>query len=464
MHRQRRLSWVAAVTLILTASGMAFVPAAQASGSTPYSPLPGLVPQIIVGPEASHNAAQPPTGAFCLATFGIACYRPSDIQNQYDFPPLYAQGDNGHGQTVVIFDSFGSPTIEQDLTTFDTAFGLPAPPSFHIYMPEGQVTYNYTHVPSPVDFHNKNVQTELGWAYETTLDVDWAHAMAPGASIDLVVTPNAETEGVQGIPNMQNAQSFALSHHLGSIWSNSWATTEQAFHTAASIQVLDKFYAQAAAQGVTAFFGSGDSGVANVNLQGKLFPFPTVTYPSSSPNVVSVGGTEVTHPTATITSYQPESVWNDGFGAGGGGYSSVFPEPSDQTAAVIPDPTGMRGVPDVSMNAAVISAVLVYESFDPTVAPGWVLIAGTSEATPLWAGTDAVMNQADGPLGFLAPRLYQIYKNPALYAEAFHDITIGNNSFDGITGYSAGPGWDAASGLGTPNAAGLASALTHTTP
>jgi len=461
--RRKRLS--AAVVIAVTAGGMTLVPAAvQASSTVPYSPLPGLVPQVIVGPVVGHNAAQPPTGALCLATLGIACYRPSDIQNQYNFGPLYAKGDKGSGQTVVIFDSFGSPTIRSDLATFDQAFGLPAPPAFNIFMPEGKVTYNYTHVASPVDFHNKNVITEIGWAYETTLDVDWSHAMAPGATIDLVVTPNAETQGVQGIPNMQHAQAFALSHHLGSIWSDSWATTEQAFHTASSIQVLDRFYAQAAADGVTAFFGSGDSGVANVNLQGKLFPFPTVTYPSSSPNVVSVGGTEVTTPTASISSYQPESVWNDGFGAGGGGYSSVFPEPADQTGAAIPDPAGMRGAPDVSMNAAVISAVLIFESFDPTVAPGWVPVAGTSEATPLWAGTDAVMNQADGSLGFLAPRLYQIYETPSLYAEAFHDITVGNNSFDGITGFSAGTGWDAASGLGTPNAAGLADALTHTTP
>ena len=195
-----------------------------------------------------------------------------------------------------------------------------------------------------------------------------------------------------------------------------------------------------------------------------MFPFATVNYPSSSPNVVSVGGTQVTTPTASISSYQPESVWNDGFGAGGGGYSSVFTEPSAQSGAGITDPSGMRGLPDVSMNAAVISAVLIYESFDPTVTPGWTLIAGTSEATPLWAGTDAVMNQADGSLGFLMPRLYQIYKNPTLYSEAFHDITVGNNSFGGITGYSATTGWDAASGLGTPDAAGLADALSHTTP
>jgi subtilase family serine protease len=449
---------------MVAAAGLGIVPAAaQASGAKPATPQPGLVPQVIVGPVVGHTASQPPTGAECLASFGTACYRPSDLQAQYDFGPLYTSGDNGSGQTIVIFDSFGSPTIRQDLATFDSAFGLPAPPSFNIYMPEGAVNYNYTSLPSPVNFHNKNVSNKIGWAYETTLDVDWAHAMAPGANIDLVVTPNAETEGVQGIPNMQNVQKFALSNHLGTIWSNSWSATEQSFHNTASIQNLDKFYAQAAAAGVTAFFATTDSGVANVDKQGNVYPFATVTYPSSSTNVVAVGGTQVT-PTASISSYQPESVWNDGFGAGGGGYSTVFAEPSYQSAAGITDPTGMRGLPDVSMNASVISSVLIYESFDPTVTPGWTPIAGTSEATPLWAGTDAVMNQADGPLGFLLPRLYQIYANPALYSEAFHDIATGNNSFGGIAGYSAGTGWDAASGLGTPDAAGLADALSHTTP
>ncbi len=461
MHKLRLTT---AALASLGAAAMAFVPAiASASSSTS---APQMTPQIIVGPVASTVATQPPTGNFCIDNFGIGCYQPSDIQNQYNFGPLYAKGDNGAGQTIVIFDSFGSPTIRQDLATFDSAFNLPAPPSFKIFMPEGKVTYNYTNLPSPVDFHNKNVGTEIGWAYETTLDVEWAHSMAPGANIDLVVVPSSETQGVQGIPNIQNAQSYALKNNLGNIWSNSWATTEQAFHSTAAIQTLNKLYAQAAGQGVTAFFATGDSGVANTNKQGTLFPYPTVNYPSTSPNVVAVGGTQISTPVATgsITSYQPEAVWNDGFGAGGGGYSTVFGETSSQQAAGISDPSGMRGVPDVSANAAVISAVLIYESFDPTAGPGWVPIAGTSEATPLWAGTAAVMNQADGSLGFLAPRLYQIYENPSLYAEAFNDITVGNNSAGGITGYSAGPGWDAASGLGTPNAAGLAAALTHTTP
>ena len=460
--RKSRISKAAVITA--AAAGLAIVPAAaQASGSSSATPRPGQAPQVIVGPVAGHATA-PPTGDECLAAFGIACYRPADLQAQYDFGPLYAAGNTGKGQTIVIFDSFGSPTIRQDLATFDSAFGLPAPPSFNIYTPQGNVNYNYTGLPSPVNFHNKNVANKIGWAYETTLDVDWAHAMAPGANIDLVVIPTSETEGVQGMPNMQNAQKFALSNNLGTIWSNSWSATEQSFHTDAPIQNLDKLYAQAAGQGITAFFATSDSGVANVDKQGNVYPFATVTYPSSSPNVVPVGGTQVTTPTASISSYQPESVWNDGFGAGGGGYSTVFTEPSAQSGAGITDPSGMRGLPDVSMNAAVISAVLIYESFDPTTAPGWTLIAGTSEATPLWAGTDAVMNQADGSLGFLMPRLYQIYKNPTLYSEAFHDITVGNTSFGGITGYSAATGWDAASGLGTPDAAGLADALSHTTP
>jgi subtilase family serine protease len=451
--------------IVLTAAGV-ILPAAGGAASAASPPVngPGAVPLVLVGSEVGTNAAQPPTGAECLAADSLACYRPSDLQAQYDFGPLYATGDNGSGQTIVIFDSFGSPTIRADLATFDSAFNLPAPPSFNIYTPEGVPNYNYAGVPSPRNFHNKNVATKIGWAYETTLDVEWSHAMAPGANIDLVVTPNAETEGVQGIPNLQNAQKFALSNHLGTIWSDSWSATEQGFHNTASIGNLDKLYAQAAAAGVTAFFATGDAGVANPDKQGNVYPFATVNYPTSSQNVVAVGGTEVNPPTASISSYQPEQVWNDGFGAGGGGYSTVFAEPSWQSAAGIPDPSGVRGLPDVSMNAAVISAVLIYESFDPTVAPGWVQIAGTSEATPLWAGTDAVMNQADGALGFLTPRLYQIYDNPALYAEAFHDITVGNNSFGGITGYSAGTGWDAASGLGTPNAAGLALALTQTTP
>ena len=417
-----------------------------------------MVPLMSVG-AVSHSGG-PPSTAVCFANYGIACYGPSDMAAEYNFNGAYAKGYTGKGQTIVIFDSYGSPTIRQDLATFDKAYGIPNPPSFKIYYPEGKPVLNYQGLPSPVNYNNKAVATEVGWAYETTLDVEWAHAMAPGANIALVTVPVAETQGVQGLQNLENAQLWALNHHIGNIWSNSFATTEQAFHTPASIMSLNKLYARVDAAGITPLFASGDSGPANTNLQGATFPYPTVNFPSSSPNVLSVGGTQINAsiPSASIASYQPEAVWNDGYGAGGGGYSAVFSEPSFQSAAGITDPSGMRGLPDVSYNAAVISAVNIYESFDPVNGPGWVPIGGTSAATPQWAAALAVINQADGPQGFIAPKLYALAKTSA-YSTAFHDITIGNNNFEGITGYSATTGWDPASGLGTPNVAGLISAL-----
>lgn len=433
-----------------------------------------IAPTIIVGPLIHASGLQPPpSSAFCNTNFGINCYGPQDIYNEYDFPK--PTSTNGSGQTIAIFDSFGSPTIQSDLNTFDTEYGMPAisaasSPWFQVFEPEGNVVLNYDKLPSPVDFHNKNVATEIGWGYETTLDVEWAHAMAPGANIALVVIPVPETQGVQGLTNMQNAQRWAMQHHPDwTIWSNSWATTEQAFHTAATIRNLDSLYAAAAAQGISAFFASGDGGVSNADKQGRQYPFPTVTYPSSSTNVVSVGGTQINNLAgAQIVSRAPESVWNDGFGAAGGGYSTIFGEPAYQSKSGIPDTslngtTGGRGLPDVSYNAAVISAINIYESFDPAGA-GWAPIAGTSAATPQWAAVDAIANQNDGNLGFLTPRLYEIYRgvNGTSYASDFHDITTGNNSFGGITGYNAGSGWDAGSGLGTPDVANLVADLTKT--
>lgn len=429
-----------------------------------------ISPAIVVGPVIHSATAQPPpSSAVCNAKFGINCYGPQDMYNEYKYPNT-AAGTNGSGQTIAIFDSFGSPTIQSDLNTFDTEYSLPAisatsTPSFQVFEPEGQVTLNYDKLPSPANFHNKNLGNEISWAYETSLDVEWAHAMAPGANIALVTIPIPETQGVQGLQNMENAQRWALENHPNwTIWSDSWATTEQAFHNAATIQNLDALYATAASDGVSAFFASGDGGVANADKQGNLYNFPTVNYPSSSPNVVSVGGTQINNtPGAQIAGYVPESVWNDGFGAGGGGYSTVFSEPGYQSLSGIPDAPGTRGLPDVSYNAAVISAVNVYESFDPAGA-GWALIGGTSAATPQWAAIDAIANSDDGNLGYLTPRLYEIYRGVSgtSYAADFHDITTGDNSFGGITGYSAGTGWDAASGLGTPNVTNLVLDLAKT--
>ena len=437
--------------LIMT--GMESRPTSVTQTAPVLRPLMAMVGPVIAQPP-------PPTSAFCLSTFGIACYGPSDMRAEYDLNPLYAQGVTGAGQTIVIFDSFGSPTIQSDLHTFDVAFGLPDPPSFKVISPEGVPQLNYNNIGSPAFFHNKNIVTQIGWAYETTLDVEWAHAIAPGANILLVTTPVAETEGVQGLQNIINAEQYVLANHLGNVFSQSFATTEQAFKGSSDQQLLQKFdktYQQAAAQGVSVFAASGDGGVANADKQGNVFPFPTVGFPASDPNVTAVGGTQINQPTPVITSYSAEEVWNDGFGAGGGGYSVVFARPSYQNGVVS---NAMRGLPDIAYNAAVVSAVLVYESFDPTVSPGWALIGGTSAATPQWAALAALAdnyaaNKGKGPIGFLNPKLYMIGTNPIQYAADFHDITVGNNSFDGITGFSAVAGWDAASGWGTPDATHL---------
>ncbi len=447
-----------AIVAVALAAALA---AAGTGGGAASSGGGGVAPLAVVGPHLAGVAGQPPTSAQCQAAFGIACYGPPDLRAQYQFGPAYAAADTGKGQTIVIFDSFGSPTIAQDLATFDAAYNIPAPPSFTVYEPEGNVVYDYLNVSAAAVAANKNQQTEINWGYETTLDVEWSHAMAPGASIALVVTPNAETEGVQGLTNLQNAQRWALDHHIGTIWSNSWAATEQSFHDTPVVEGLNALYHQAASEGVSAFFATGDSGAANVDKQGAIYPTPTVNFPNSSPDVVAVGGTEIAGGgTQPISSYQPEAAWNDFAGAGGGGFSSIFAEPSYQGS--IADAAGTRAVPDVSYNAALISSILVYESFDPRAPAGWTLIGGTSAAAPQWAAVDAIANQADGSLGFLTPRLYQVSASAAAYASSFHDIKTGNNTFNGVTGYPAGAGWDPATGLGTPNVAGLVTALKST--
>ena len=121
----------------------------------------------------------------------------------------------GKGATIVIVDSYGSPTIKNDLSVFDRAYGLPAPPKFRIIQPAGKVP---AYDPANSDM--------VGWAGETTLDVEWAHAVAPGANILLVETPVSETEGMHGFPQIIAAEEYVLNHHLGDVISQSFSATE----------------------------------------------------------------------------------------------------------------------------------------------------------------------------------------------------------------------------------------------
>ena len=386
-------------------------------------------------------ATQAPMDADCRTFIGIPCYSPQEIQNAYGLAPILNAGYTGVGETIIIIVSFGSPTIAQDLQTFDADYGLPDPPSFTVLAPLGTVPFDPTN------------SDQVGWAFETTLDVEWAHAMAPGANIVLLTSPVSETEGVQGMPEFLFLEQYALDHHLGKIISQSWGATENTLFTPAGRQVFEdfeRFYQDAAQQSVTVLASAGDGGSANGEINGTTYPFPTVIFPASSPLVTAVGGTSLYADTSG--KYQSETVWNSS-GAGGGGVSQHFSEPLYQKLllnSVQKTLRNHRGIPDVAYNADPNTAILVYAGFVPG-AVGYYLIGGTSEGSPQWAGIIADANQLAGyPLGFLNLKLYLL---AALVGQSqfFHDITIGNNSFNGVPGYGATIGWDLASGWGTPN-------------
>jgi subtilase family serine protease len=182
-----------------------------------------------------------------------------------------------------------------------------------------------------------------------------------------------------------------------------------------------------------------------------------VNMPASDPLVTSVGGTHL-NANYTTGQYQSETVWNNSgqdpdFGAGGGGFSSIFPRPSYQGF------TGSagRGVPDVTYSADVYNGVLVVFSAGNGGTPAFFIFGGTSAGSPQWAALASLADQAAGhDLGFLNPSLYDL-AGSAFYASIFHDITVGNNAWDGagVPGYAAHRGWDAASGLGSPIANSL---------
>jgi subtilase family serine protease len=378
------------------------------------------------------------------------------MHTAYGLNGLIDAGMVGAGQTIVIIDSYGSPTIAADLAAFDAGYGLPDPPSFKVIAPLGTVPFDPTTYPD-----------QYSWAAETTLDVEWAHAMAPGAAIVLLTSPVDETEGVQGLPEFLALEKYALDHHLGKIISQSWGATENTLFADTAgpqgpkvIADFSAFYLRAALEHVTVLAAAGDNGSSNLETDGVTFyPFPTVGFPASSPLVTSVGGTTLYADTSG--NYQSETVWsNPGCCAGGGGISQIFEEPLYQQLSLPKDVRrqlgGRRGVPDVSYNADCNNVILVYLSYLGAADAGFYGICGTSEGSPQWAGIVADLNQYAGrPLGFLNPALYAL-GGIGRFGSLGRDIKVGNNALLDVPGavapgYSATRGWDLASGWGTPN-------------
>jgi subtilase family serine protease len=370
---------------------------------------------------------------------------PAQLATAYNLGPLRKRGIDGAGQTIVIVDSFGSPTITADLASFDAAFKLRAPASLKVIAPAG-----------PVPAYQDNT-TRSGWASETSMDVEWAHAMAPAAAIVLVETPTAETEGKAGFPQIVTAENYVLQRHLGQVISESFGATEQTFTAPSQLLTLRGPFELAQRDHVTVLAASGDNGASGETLHmNSIYNRPVVEWPASDPLVTAVGGTQVAlNPGGKRVA--PDSAWN----MGGGGQSAIFARPSYQNgvAAV----TGShRAIPDISMNGSCSSPVAVYGTFAGS--GGWQSSCGTSLATPLMAGLVALSDQVAGhPLGLINPALY---KMAAAHSAGITDIVAGDNTVHGdsgatVPGFRAVPGYDLASGLGTVNAAVFVPQLAH---
>ena len=431
--RRSRLSWfvvvgTAALVMGLGSFGVAAAAPTLAVGAPAASSLlplaqPFLNTVAVGAPLHPSHGGGGGGGSSCTTTLpapnGVA-YTPSELQKAYSFNTA----DTGRGETIAIIDAYGSPSLSSDLACFDSTFGLSAP-TLKIVTPFGSV-------------HGKNT----GWGLETSLDVEWAHAMAPSATILLIVTPSSSLTYL-----INDAVPYAVSHGAKVI-SMSWGAAESTLGCATE-STESVYFANAVSAGAILVGASGDSG-ANDGTSA-----PTVDYPAADPNVVGAGGTTLT--TTPTGTWGGEVVWNDASGATGGGVSACFGEPGYQsvhkilvtTAGSVSTTPAGRAVPDVSYDASPYTGVWVY---DTSGYSGWVQVGGTSAAAPQGSAifADALSTGVtDLNGGSVHGLLYDLIGSGNV-----HDITSGNNGY-----YYASSGYDACTGIGSPVESGVISAL-----
>ena len=305
-------------------------------------------------------------------------YTPSQIRTAYGFAQL---SNNGAGQTIAIVDAYGSPTIQKDLNTFDTAFGL------------ANITVNIVNQAS-------KIPTNSGWALETSLDVEWAHAIAPNATIMLVVARSAS------LSDLIWCVDYATTHGANVV-SMSWGAREFSGESS-----YDSHFNHT---GVIYVASSGDSG-------------SIVEWPAVSPYVVAVGGTTLN--LQANGTYVSETAWS----GSGGGKSSYVPKPTWQNGF---QTSSKRGVPDVAYVANPSTGVAMYDSTPYQKQSGWFVIGGTSVGAPSWAALFALSGSGSNTA------LYGLATSN--WANYYHDITP--SRYDFVTG------------LGSPQANNLVPAL-----
>src|SRR5712692_6719301 len=353
------LALAAAVPLLLAGTGGAANVNASAAAVCPGSPFGSAHCHALVVTDAVGNPA---------ATTSPTGLSPATIKSAYSFS---TSSTAGAGKTIAIVDAYNDPTAESDLGVFSGQYGLPpcttANGCFTKVNQTGGTSYP---------------RTNAGWALEISLDIQWAHAIAPGAKILLVeATSNS-------FANLLAAEDYAKTH--AQYVSNSWGGSE----SAGEIANVSHFVQS----GVSFFVSSGDAGLP-------------AEYPSASPNVISVGGTTLHFSGGTFTG---ETGWS----SGGGGCSAYETATSAQSAFSQYGNVscgGKRATPDVSLDADPASGVSVYDSTRYQGQQGWFKVGGTSASSPMWAGRSAVA-------GTVVNSAY-VYGNNITY----RDITVGNN-------------------------------------
>jgi subtilase family serine protease len=348
------------------------------------------------------NISRPPSSA----------YTPAQVRHAYGFDQVTNQGA---GQTIGIVDAYDDANVENDLNIFSRQFGLPACTSSN-----GCFRRIYA--------NGKRPAANANWSVEIALDVEWAHAIAPQASIVLVEASS------NSLSNLTAAVDVAV-RNGASVVSMSWMSGEFSGETG-----MDNHFVS---NGVTFVAASGDSGTGGA-------------YPAASPNVIGVGGTTLM--LDANGNYLGETAWN----GSGGGLSGYEHEPLFQAKFGIPDdPRGVRAVPDVSYDASPATGFAIYDSMAINGTSGWLQVGGTSAGAPQWAALIAIANS----IRTAARKAHLSGPNTILYFVAksnstttFRPVTQGTNGNCGLL-CDALPGYDYVTGLGTPQAAALINAL-----
>jgi len=377
--------------------------------------LQPIVLQPIRAQRPPDGEARPPIHIRGNATSGPTGLSPAQARHAYGFDQITNQGK---GQIIGIVDAYDDPNIESDLGVFNNAFGLAACTTSN-----GCFKKVYASGVKP--------STSAGWSLEISLDVEWAHAIAPQAKIVLVEAASSS------FTDLLNAVDVAALQQGASVVSMSWGGGESSSETSYDIHFT--------VPGVTFTASSGDSGSG-------------VEYPAASPNVVAVGGTTLKSSNGT---YGSETAWS----GSGGGLSAYEAEPGYQSSYAIPnDTTGKRGVPDVAYDADPNTGFSVYDSVRYQGQKGWFQVGGTSAGAPQWAALFAIANSLRASLGksTLSTTNTDVYATAqsSVYGSNYHDITSGANGTCGSL-CSAAAGYDYVTGLGSPQANNLITGLVN---